>query len=79
MSEAMSNREQPIPQPPQKPTLLNATITFHAPKGDAVVVLNWDATNGDVTHNGNLIHNTNDLGLLHTIAKGILAAKEPKP
>jgi hypothetical protein len=73
----MSNRKQQPPpqQPPKKPILLDATITFHGPKGSDITV-QWSAANGDVTHNGNLIHNTNDLALLHTIAKGILAARE---
>lgn len=71
----MSKRHQPPPQqPPKKPILLDATITFHGPKG-ADIVLKWSAANGDVTHNGGLVHNSNDLALLHTIAKGILAAK----
>jgi hypothetical protein len=69
----MSKRQQPIPQKAQPPVLMDATVTFHTPKGD--IALNWSAANGDVTHNGALIHNTNDLALLHTIAKGMLAAK----
>ena len=68
------SRKQPIPAPRAKPVLLDATITFHGKNGD--VTLNWNATNGDVTTvDGGLVHNTNDLALLHTIAKGILAAK----
>jgi hypothetical protein len=74
--DPMSNRnrdQQPIPQPPRKPVMLNASVIFHTSKGD--IALDWDATTGDVTHAGDLVHNTNDLGLLHTVAKGILAAK----
>jgi hypothetical protein len=69
----MSKRPRAIPQAP-KPIILDATIAFHTRKGD--IALDWSATNGDVTHNGALIHNTNDLALLHTIAKGILATKD---
>lgn len=68
----MSKRHQQPPQPP-KPILLNATVTFHTPKGD--IVFTWDAENGNCTHNGEFVHNTNDIAVLHTIAKGILATK----
>jgi hypothetical protein len=73
----VSNRKRDdIPQQPpkpQKPVLLNAIIAFDTPKGD--IAMTWNASNGDVTINGNLVHNTNDLAVLHTIAKGLLAAK----
>jgi hypothetical protein len=74
----MSNRRrEPIPQPPRKPTLLNATITFHAPQGD--VVMTWDAANGDVTYDGEGIGNTNNLAELHSVAKGIaVTLKKPQ-
>ena len=76
----MSNRKRDdIPQQPRKQVLLNATITFHAPTGDKTVVMDWNATTGDVTCNGALVHNTNDMGLLHTVAKGIMAAQGGKP
>jgi hypothetical protein len=78
----MSNRkrdQQPIPQPPRKPTLLDALITFQPAAGGDTVCLHWSAANGDITCNGQLVHNTNDLALLHTVAKGILASKGGKP
>jgi hypothetical protein len=76
----MSNRQrhqQPIPErPARKPTLLNATVTFHAPQGD--IAITWDAANGDVSYAGEVIHNTNDLGVLHTVAKGIAVTRKPE-
>lgn len=68
------NKQPPPPQPAQrKPILLNATVTFDTPKG--AITFQWNAENGDCTHNGEMVHNTNDLAVLHTIAKGMLAAK----
>lgn len=72
----MSKHQQPIPTPPKKPVLMDATVTFHSTKGD--IAFKWSAENGDVTHNGALVHNSNDIALLHTIAKGMLAAKGAK-
>lgn len=74
----MRKLNQPIPATPRTraQTLMNATVTFHSPKGD--VALEWSAADGDVSHNGSVVHNTNDLALLHTIAKGISAASKGK-
>lgn len=71
------NRQGPPEQPPQKVPLYNATVVFHAPNGD--IALDWNATNGNVTVNGQLVHNTNDLAVLHTMAKGMSAAKQKEP
>jgi hypothetical protein len=72
----MSNRKQPIPQPARPPTLLNATVIFHAPRGDIAIL--WNAANGDVSYAGEVIHNTNDLAVLHTMAKGIAVTRKPE-
>ncbi len=61
---------------PAKQLLIDAVITFRTADGREVA-FDWDAQDGNVSCGGVLVHNTNDIGTLHTIAKGILAVQKP--
>lgn len=70
-------RTRPQGPPPQQQPQYNATIVFHTPSGE--VNFEWNAVDGAVTINGLLVHTTNDIAVLHTMAKGMAAARGATP